>query len=137
METALIVREEYWDMVIEQYTSIKGITLTDSQRQTLIYWSERTVNITNECVERIVEKIVPLIKNISNVMIDLSNALQKLRNIFDELDLSGCDYEKAIDRVERRYFGLRVSRFIRESRYYHSCFKIMKLNHCIKQKRQL
>lgn len=137
METGLIVREEYWDRVIATYKEIRGIALTDSQRQTLIYWSERMANIINECVERIVEKIVSLIKNISNVMIDLSNALQKLRNIFDELDLSGCDYEEAIDRVERRCFGLRASRFIRESRYYHSCFKIMKLNHCIKQKRQL
>lgn len=126
METALIVREEYWDMVIEQYTSIKGITLTDSQRKTLIDWSERIVSIVQDCVEKIIEKFVIFIKNMSNVLMNLSDALRKLREIFDDLDLSDCDYDKAIDRIERRCFQLRTDRFIRENQYYHNCFKIYK-----------
>lgn len=137
METALIVREEYWDMVIEQCTSIKGITLTDSQRQTLIDWYERTVLIIQDCVEKIIEKFVIFIKNMPNVLMNLSDALRKLREIFDDLDLSDCDYDKVIDRIERRCFQLRADRFIRENQYYHNCFKVMKLNHNIKQKRQL
>lgn len=137
METGLIVREEYWDRVIATYEEIRGIALNDSQRKILIDWLERTASIVQDCVEKIVEISALFIKNMSNTLMNLSDALQKLREIFDDLDLSDCNYDEAIDRIERRCFKLRADRFIRESRYYHSCFKIMKLNHCIKQKRQL
>lgn len=126
METALIVREEYWDRVIVTCEEIRGITITDSQRKTLIDWSERTVSIVQDCVEKIIEKFVIFIKNMSNVLMNLSDALRKLREIFDDLYLSDCDYDKAIERIERRYFQLRAGRFIRENRYYHNCFKIYK-----------
>ena len=125
-ETGLIVREEYWEIVIATCEEIRGITLTDSQRKTLIDWSERTVSIVQDCIEKIIEKFVIFIKNMSNVLMNLSDALRKLREIFDDLDLSDCDYDKAIDRIERRCFQLRTDRFIRENRYYHNCFKIYK-----------
>ena len=126
----IVDRDKYWDDALRIQLEIKGIHLSEKQRQDIEDAIVKISITVQEAVEKIMKAILVLVEELKPVMDEARYALNKLaeelRFIKEELDF---------DSPKERCYPLKP--FTKENQYFHNCFKLSKLNYNIRIRKVL
>lgn len=134
MCTALVVRDQYWQSVLDfqcKMANIEPIKLDEVRRikNVIILWAEEV----GKAIRRVLDIIWDAIGEIAIVFEDtVEKTLASLQRLWDECHIEPFDDPDIIlDKLENRFMYLHQQQSIREQQYYRNCFKLAKMHPCI------
>ena len=130
--TSLVVRDDYWQSVLERECHIRGIRVMKIYElrkycDLILHFSEATFEVIAQAFNQIIDALAEFAREAVEVF---SETLKKFMN---ECDIRRCDDAMTIlDKFENHYLYLQRKQAIQEREYIKNCFKLARVHHCIR-----
>lgn len=131
--TALVVREDYWQGVLDFQCRIRGIqtmTLDELERckNIIIHLAE----LASKAIRQLIDVMAQFANELVIVVKDtLSETIAALSRFMDELEPSD-DYNTILNKMKNRWMYVQEQKAIKERQYIKNCFKLARMHPCIK-----